>query len=245
MDRRNRHDELHSWRSPKFRLPAALSTLERSSLPAPLETRPRYRLLRARVVGRGGMGAVYAAFDTKLEREVALKVLHGGDVDAVNQQKMLLREARLAAKLQHPNIATVHEVDEQEGQLCIVVELHGGQRLLLEEIGDRRVDGREAHRHALLKRALAEVLGERGLADTARAAEEDVLTVLREVEREELLIDRPVDLAWEAPVEAVQRLHRAERRAFGACGEVGRVALTTFEGDDLLDGLRRREVSVR
>lgn len=74
------------------------------------------------------MGAVYAAFDEKLERDVALKILND-EGDAALQKKRLLREARLAAKLQHPNIATVYEVDELEGRLLIVMELLEGSSL--------------------------------------------------------------------------------------------------------------------
>ena len=78
-----------------------------------------------RLLGKGGMGEVYAAFDEKLERDVALKVLVD-DSDAASQKKKLLREARLAAKLQHPNIATVYEVDELGERLYIVMELLDG-----------------------------------------------------------------------------------------------------------------------
>lgn len=74
------------------------------------------------------MGEVYAAFDEKLERDVALKVLIE-EGDAAIQKKRLLREARLAAKLQHPNIATVYEVDELDGRLYIVMELLEGSSL--------------------------------------------------------------------------------------------------------------------
>lgn len=81
-----------------------------------------------RLLGRGGMGAVYAAFDEKLERDVALKVLVE-EGDAALQKKRLMREARLAAKLQHPNIATVYEVDELDGRLYIVMELLEGESL--------------------------------------------------------------------------------------------------------------------
>lgn len=81
------------------------------------------------------MGAVYAAFDEKLERDVALKVLNE-DGDSALLKKRLMREARLAAKLQHPNIATVYEVDELDGRLLIVMELLEG--LSLRKILSRR-----------------------------------------------------------------------------------------------------------
>jgi serine/threonine protein kinase len=74
------------------------------------------------------MGAVYAAFDEKLERYVALKVLIEKPTDP-QQRKRFFREARLAAKLTHPNIATVYEVDEIDGQLVIVMELLEGDSM--------------------------------------------------------------------------------------------------------------------
>jgi serine/threonine protein kinase len=81
-----------------------------------------------RLIGSGGMGAVYEAVDEKLERQVALKVLlREGDTSL--SQKRFLREARLAAKLTHPNIATVFEVGEFESHLYIVMELLEGQSL--------------------------------------------------------------------------------------------------------------------
>jgi hypothetical protein len=81
-----------------------------------------------RMIGRGGMGAVYEAIDEKLERQVALKVLlHEGD--SAQNRKRFLREARLAAKLTHPNIATVFEVGEFESNLYIVMEMLEGQSL--------------------------------------------------------------------------------------------------------------------
>jgi len=81
-----------------------------------------------RLIGSGGMGAVYEAVDEKLERQVALKVLLREGGSSVNQ-KRFLREARLAAKLTHPNIATVFEVGEFEEHLYIVMELLEGQSL--------------------------------------------------------------------------------------------------------------------
>ena len=71
---------------------------------------------------------MYSAFDEKLERDVALKVLLE-DGETASQRKRLLREARIAAKLQHPNIATVYEVEELEDKLYIVMELLEGKAL--------------------------------------------------------------------------------------------------------------------
>lgn len=81
-----------------------------------------------RMLGSGGMGAVYEAVDEQLERQVALEVLLR-DGDSALNQKRFLREAWLAAKLTHPNIATVFEVGELESHLYIVMELLEGQSL--------------------------------------------------------------------------------------------------------------------
>ena len=68
-------------------------------------------------LGAGGMGEVYRARDTKLHRDVALKVLPAGAIADPAAKARLLREARLAASLNHPSICTVHDVDESDGRL--------------------------------------------------------------------------------------------------------------------------------
>lgn len=100
----------------------------------------RFRV--GRLLGKGGMGAVYAAFDEHLERDVALKVLHEEGESSI-QKKRLMREARIAAKLQHPNIATIYEVEELEGNLFIVMELLEGQALR-RALHERKLDVDEA-----------------------------------------------------------------------------------------------------
>jgi serine/threonine-protein kinase len=81
-----------------------------------------------RELGRGGMGAVYAAFDERLEREVALKVLLANEAND-DDQRRFIREARLAAKLTHPNIASIYEVDQIDGRIVIIMELLDGESL--------------------------------------------------------------------------------------------------------------------
>jgi serine/threonine protein kinase len=80
-------------------------------------------------IGRGGMGSVYRATDTRLEREVAIKVLPAGVTADVERRQRFRQEALLAAAFNHPNIATVHDVGEQERVTFIVMELVRGESL--------------------------------------------------------------------------------------------------------------------
>ena len=85
-------------------------------------------------LGAGGMGEVYRAHDIKLGRDVALKVLPQGLADDPERRARLLREARAAAALNHPNICTIHDVGEAEGHVYIAMEVVEGQPL------NRRLD---------------------------------------------------------------------------------------------------------
>jgi len=81
------------------------------------------------IVGSGGMSSVYCAFDTLLERHVALKILHdqfGEDEEYVERFR---REARAVAQLSHPNIVTVIDRGEEDGRQFIVFELIDGENL--------------------------------------------------------------------------------------------------------------------
>ena len=73
----------------------------------------RYRL--ETVVGRGGMSTVYRAFDTVLERPVAIKLMHPGVAADADQLERFRREARLVARLSHPHVVTVIDAGEQPG----------------------------------------------------------------------------------------------------------------------------------
>ncbi len=86
-----------------------------------------YRLVEK--IGEGGMGVVWKARDEKLRRDVALKVLPAELVQDPERRRRLLREARSAAAINHPNIGTVHEVDEAEGTVFIAMELVEGKTL--------------------------------------------------------------------------------------------------------------------
>ncbi|MEM7155219.1 MAG: serine/threonine-protein kinase [Myxococcota bacterium] len=78
-------------------------------------------------LGRGGMGVVFKAFDSTLDRLVALKVLHR-EVDEMHTSR-LRREAQAMAKLSHPNVVQVYEVGEADGQTFVAMEMVAGQRL--------------------------------------------------------------------------------------------------------------------
>jgi serine/threonine protein kinase/tetratricopeptide (TPR) repeat protein len=81
------------------------------------------------LLGVGGMGEVYRAHDTQLGRDVAIKVLPAAFAHDPDRIARFRREARLLASLNHPNIATVHGLEESEDFCCLVMELVLGQTL--------------------------------------------------------------------------------------------------------------------
>src|SRR5580765_8168923 len=87
------------------------------------------RYLVRKKIGAGGMGEVYRASDTQLERDVALKVLPAKAFSDPDARARLIREARIASKLNHPNICTIYDAGEAAGQAYIAMELLEGQSL--------------------------------------------------------------------------------------------------------------------
>ncbi|MFH0901974.1 MAG: protein kinase [Pseudomonadota bacterium] len=82
-----------------------------------------------RLIGRGGMGEVYLARDTKLGRKVALKMIHLEQVDSEEAVSRFLLEARVTASFSHPNIVTVYAVGEYQGRPYLALEYLEGQTL--------------------------------------------------------------------------------------------------------------------
>jgi TolB-like protein/Tfp pilus assembly protein PilF/predicted Ser/Thr protein kinase len=91
------------------------------------KTISHYRILEK--LGEGGMGVVYKAQDTKLKRIVALKFLTPQALGSEEEKPRFVQEAQAAASLDHPNICTVHEIDEANGQTFIAMAYIEGQNL--------------------------------------------------------------------------------------------------------------------
>jgi eukaryotic-like serine/threonine-protein kinase len=84
--------------------------------------------IRAKI-GEGGMGEVYRAFDTKLGRDVAIKILPATFARDAERLARFRREARVLASLNHPHIATIYGMEESDGLHCLVMELVPGETL--------------------------------------------------------------------------------------------------------------------
>ncbi|HEU4522664.1 MAG TPA: serine/threonine-protein kinase, partial [Thermoanaerobaculia bacterium] len=116
-------------------------------------------------VGAGGMGTVYRARDTRLHRDVAIKILQDRLSGQEDSLRRFEREARSASALNHPNIVTIFEIDEFDGAPFIAMELIDGTRLRdvmragvmplrrLLAIGAQIADGlAAAHEHGIVHR---------------------------------------------------------------------------------------------
>ena len=81
------------------------------------------------LIGAGGMGEVYRARDTRLDRVVAIKIIIGGDAASPTTRQRFDREARAIALLSHPNICTLHDIGHHEGLAFLVMEYLEGETL--------------------------------------------------------------------------------------------------------------------
>jgi serine/threonine protein kinase len=98
-------------------------------------------------LGEGGMGVVYKATDTTLRRTVALKVLPANVASDPERRRLFLREARAAAAVTHPNLVTIYEVGEADGQVFLALDFIDG-RTLRHALDDGRMSVDEALRIA-------------------------------------------------------------------------------------------------
>ena len=96
-------------------------------MPQPGDIISHYKVISA--IGAGGMGEVYLADDTKLDRQVALKVLLAEVANDGDRVKRFVQEAKAASALNHPNILTVFEVGSVDGSQYIATEFIKGKTL--------------------------------------------------------------------------------------------------------------------
>jgi len=127
------------------------------------KTISHYKILEK--LGEGGMGIVYKAFDTKLERDVAIKILRPEAIGDPAARERFIREARAASALNHPGVTTIYEINEWHGQDFICMEYVAGEtvkekilkgQIPIEEVLDIALQVaeaiKEAHDHHLIHR---------------------------------------------------------------------------------------------
>src|SRR3989441_2625897 len=125
-------------------------------------------------IGAGGMGEVYLAQDTKLDRKVALKILPAEVAAHPDRMKRFVQEAKAASALNHPNIITIHEIDETDSVSFIATEFIDGETL------------REHMRNASMK--LGEVLNVATQIASALAAAHAAGIVHRDIKPENIML---------------------------------------------------------
>ncbi len=119
---------LHGGTDPSAPRGAAADTLARARAEARARGASVGRYLVLTLIGCGGMGDVYEAYDPQLDRRVALKLLRTAS-ESVSARERLAREARALAQLSHPNVVHVYDVGEHEDDVFIAMELIDGESL--------------------------------------------------------------------------------------------------------------------
>src|SRR5438270_10250100 len=127
-------------------------------------------------IGAGGMGEVYLAQDTKLVRKVALKILPADVAAHADRMKRFVQEAKAASALNHPNILTIHEIDQTDSGHFIATEFIDGETL------------RERLRNAPMK--LGEVLDVAAQIASALAAAHAAGIIHRDIKPENVMVRR-------------------------------------------------------
>ncbi len=160
----------------------------------------RYVVLE--MLGQGGMGVVYGAYDPELDRKVALKLLRadvGGSEPSTQGRHRLLREAQALARLSHPNVITVHDVGTVDDQVFVAMEFIDGQSLGDWSLGE--------------KRSLKQILPVFIAAGRGLAAAHKAELVHRDFKPENVLIDkeqrvRVLDFGLARPTSSTGETHR-------------------------------------
>jgi tRNA A-37 threonylcarbamoyl transferase component Bud32 len=174
-----------------------------------------------RELGRGGMGVVYLARDTRLDRAVAIKVLLSDS--RASHRERFLREARMAAQLSHPHIVTVHRVMQSENQISIVTAFIEGETLA-ERIATRGpLDSRDA------ARVLREIAWALGYAHSRGI-------IHRDIKPENILLERGSGRSFVADFGIARQVDASTLTAIGSL--VGSVHYMSPEqgGGEELDG---------
>jgi serine/threonine-protein kinase len=177
----------------------------------------------AREIGRGGMGVVYLARDTRLDRDVAIKVLLVDTRSSTSERERFLREARMAAQLSHPHIVTVHRVMQSDNELSIVTAYIEGETLAERISTHGPLDSQEA------ARVLREVAWALGYAH-ARGI------IHRDIKPENILIERGSGRTYVADFGIARQVDATPLTATGAI--IGSVHYMSPEqgGGENIDG---------
>jgi formylglycine-generating enzyme required for sulfatase activity len=149
-----------------------------------MKTLAQYEILEE--LGHGGFAVVYRAYDTRVEREVALKVIHGSFVREKKFVERFRREARTAANLNHPNIVSVYDFGDADGELYLAMALVGEGRTLRDLLSEQ---GPLCLEHALP--ILAQLSG---ALDYLRS--QDPPLVHRDVKPSNVLLGGDADAPW-------------------------------------------------